>query len=135
MKATKTPARRGILGGGNWIIDQVKLIDVFPQPESLANISSVSQGTGGAPFNVLVDLARLGAKFPLTAAGLVGKDALGDAVLAECRKFRIDTRLLKVTSAAPTSFTDVMTEVRGGRRTFFHLRGANAIWDGRELDF
>ena len=133
--ASKATNRRGVLGGGNWIIDQVKLIDVYPQPESLANIFSQSQGTGGAPFNVLVDLARLGAKFPLAAAGLVGKDMLGEAVLNECRKFKIDTRFLKATGAAPTSYTDVMTETRGGRRTFFHLRGANAIWDGKELDF
>jgi sugar/nucleoside kinase (ribokinase family) len=135
MKARKAPARSGVLGGGNWIIDQVKLIDVYPQPESLANISAQSQGTGGAPFNVLVDLARLGASFPLAAAGLVGKDALGDAILNECKKRKIDTKFLKATHAAPTSYTDVMTEARGGRRTFFHLRGANAIWDGRELDF
>jgi sugar/nucleoside kinase (ribokinase family) len=135
MKARKAPARCGVLGGGNWIIDQVKLIDVYPQPESLANISAQSQGTGGAPFNVLVDLARLGASFPLAAAGLVGKDVLGDAILNECKKRKIDTKLLKATNAAPTSYTDVMTEARGGRRTFFHLRGANAIWDGRELDF
>jgi sugar/nucleoside kinase (ribokinase family) len=135
MKARKAPARCGVLGGGNWIIDQVKMIDVYPQPESLANIASQSQGTGGAPFNVLVDLARLGADFPLAAAGLVGKDTLGAVILAECAKRKIDTRLLKATNTAPTSFTDVMTEARGGRRTFFHLRGANAIWDGRELDF
>ena len=58
MKATpkSKPARKGILGGGNWIVDQVKLVDVFPQRESLANISSQYQGTGGAPFNVLLDL-------------------------------------------------------------------------------
>jgi sugar/nucleoside kinase (ribokinase family) len=135
MKARKAPSRRGILGGGNWIIDQVKLIDVYPQPESLANISAQSQGTGGAPFNVLVDLARVGVDFPLAAAGLVGKDALGEAILAECKKRKIDTKLLKTTAAAPTSYTDVMTEARGGRRTFFHLRGANAIWDGRDIDF
>jgi sugar/nucleoside kinase (ribokinase family) len=135
MKARKAPSRRGILGGGNWIIDQVKLIDVYPQPESLANISAQSQGTGGAPFNVLVDLARVGVNFPLAAAGLVGKDALGEAILAECKKRKIDTKLLKTTAAAPTSYTDVMTEARGGRRTFFHMRGANAIWDGRDIDF
>jgi sugar/nucleoside kinase (ribokinase family) len=28
-----------------------------------------------------------------------------------------------------------MTEVQGGRRTFFHHRGANAHWDGSDLDF
>ena len=135
MKAKSSTARRGILGAGNWIIDQVKMIDVFPQPESLANISRQSEGTGGAPYNVLLDLAKLGAEFPLYAAGLVGKDALGAAILADCQKNKIDTKHLRTTSAAPTSYTDVMTEVNGGRRTFFHLRGANAIWDGKELDF
>jgi len=29
----------------------------------------------------------------------------------------------------------VMTEVDTGRRTFFHCRGANALWDGKGLDF
>ena len=28
-----------------------------------------------------------------------------------------------------------MTEREGGRRTFFHNRGANATWDGSEIDF
>src|SRR4029078_13429583 len=36
---------------------------------------------------------------------------------------------------APTSYTDVMTEKEGGRRTFFHMRGANALWDGSDLSF
>lgn len=132
---SKSSSRRGILGAGNWIIDQVKMIDVYPQHESLANISSQSEGTGGAPYNVLLDLAKLGANFPLYAAGLVGKDALGTAILADCQKNGIDTKNLRATSAAPTSYTDVMTETKGGRRTFFHMRGANAIWDGKELDF
>ena len=33
---------------------------------------------------------------------------------------------LRQTEQAPTSYTDVMTEVKDGRRTFFHARGANA---------
>ena len=111
------------------------MVDVYPQREQLANIRSQSQGTGGAPFNVLVDLARLGAAFPLGAAGLVGKDTLGDEILAICKKHKIDTRLLRATDEAPTSYTDVMTEIGNGRRTFFHQRGANALWDASELDF
>jgi sugar/nucleoside kinase (ribokinase family) len=132
----KTAAsRKGILAGGNWIIDQVKLIDAYPQPEHLGNILSQYQGTGGAPFNVLVDLAKLGAAFPLTAAGRVGKDALGAEILAICKQHGIDTRFLAAAAGAPTSFTDVMTEQAGGRRTFFHQRGANAEWDAKGLDF
>lgn len=135
MKRKPAPSRNGLLAGGNWIIDQVKLIDVYPQPEQLANIRSQAQGTGGAPYNVLVDLARIGAPFPLFAAGLVGRDSLGDLILEDCRKHQIDTRFLRATSEAPTSYTDVMTEMNGGRRTFFHNRGANALWDGEDLDF
>lgn len=135
MKSKHIESRRGILSGGNWIIDQVKLIDVFPQPESLANIRSQYQGTGGAPYNVLIDIAKSGVPMPLYAAGLVGNDALGELILEDCRRNKIDTHHLRVTSKAPTSYTDVMTERDGGRRTFFHARGANALWTGDDLNF
>src|SRR5438093_1892529 len=127
--------RRGVLAGGNWIIDQVKLIDVYPQREQLANILSQSQGTGGAPYNVLIDLAKLGASFPLIGAGLVGRDGLGQFILDDCKRHKIDTKHLRSTAEVPTSFTDVMTEQSNGRRTFFHARGANALWKGDDLDF
>ena len=136
MKAKNSATRSGVLSGGNWIIDQVKLIDVFPQREQLANIrSQVAYGTGGSPYNVLIDLAKAGVDFPLFGAGLVGKDAFGEQVLADCKKLKIDTKYLKATSSADTSYTDVMTEQNGGRRTFFHYRGANALWRGEDLDF
>jgi sugar/nucleoside kinase (ribokinase family) len=135
MKKQSGPARSGILAAGNWIIDQVKMVDVYPQREQLANIRSQSQGTGGAPFNVVVDLARMGAPFPLAGAGLVGKDVLGEEILKICDANKIDTKHLSSTKEAPTSYTDVMTEIGNGRRTFFHNRGANALWDGSELNF
>lgn len=135
MKTKYSGSRRGLLAGGNWIIDQVKLVDVFPQREQLANIRRQSQGTGGAPYNVLLDLAKLGVDFPLFGAGLVGKDALGELILADCRQHKIDTKCLRPTAEADTSYTDVMTEAENGRRTFFHYRGANAKWRGEELDF
>ena len=135
MNQNSLNTRRGLLAGGNWIIDQVKMIDVYPQPEQLANIRSQSEGTGGAPYNVLVDLARSGTPFPLFAAGLVGKDSMGEHIRATCRQYRIDIQHLGTTAKAPTSYTDVMTEQGHGRRTFFHARGANALWQGDDLDF
>jgi sugar/nucleoside kinase (ribokinase family) len=135
MKTNTSTPGRGLLAGGNWIIDQVKMIDVYPQPEQLSNICGQSQGTGGAPYNVLIDLARSGVPFPLFGAGLVGKDALGEQILDDCRQHKIDTRHIAVSPKAPTSYTDVMTERGEGRRTFFHARGANALWAGTDLDF
>jgi sugar/nucleoside kinase (ribokinase family) len=60
---------------------------------------------------------------------------LGDEILSICQKHKIDTKQLKSTAQASTSYTDVMTEIGNGRRTFFHNRGANALWDGEDLDF
>jgi sugar/nucleoside kinase (ribokinase family) len=77
----------------------------------------------------------LQAPFPLSAAGLVGDDDLGRAIVEDCRRHGIDPRHLRATALAPTSFTDVMTENGGGHRTFFHHRGANALWNGADLDF
>ena len=134
-KSTAAQSRSGILAGGNWIIDQVKLVDTYPQPEQLANIRSQAPGTGGAPYNVLVNLAKLGAPFPLAGAGSLGNDALGETILADCRAHKIDTRYLRPDGAALTSYTDVMTEQASGRRTFFHYRGSNAFWRGDDLDF
>jgi sugar/nucleoside kinase (ribokinase family) len=135
VKKSVPSSRCGLLAAGNWIIDQVKIIDVYPQRDQLANIRGQSQGTGGSPYNVLIDLARLQAPFPLLAAGLVGRDDLGQVILKDCRRHHIDTRHLQSTPLAPTSYTDVMTEQGGGHRTFFHHRGANALWSGAGLDF
>src|SRR5512133_1127207 len=104
MKHKTVNGYRGLMAGGNWIIDQVKLIDVYPQPEQLGNIRSQSEGTGGAAYNALMSLAKSGTPFPLFGAGMVGKDALGERILEDCRQHKIDTRHLNVTNKAPTSY-------------------------------
>ena len=129
------PTRNGLLAGGNWIVDAVKIIDTWPQQDALANIHSTSKGTGGSPFNVLVDLAIIGVTFPLEAVGLVGDDDNGRWIVAECQRHGIDTAALPHTGDAPTSYTDVMTVQASGRRTFFHARGANALLDAMHFDF
>src|ERR1041385_4474659 len=106
------------------------MVDVYPQREQLANIRSQSQGTGGAPYNVLVDLAKIGCGFPLFGAGMGGEGGLWELILEDCKKHKIDARCLRTTNTVSTSYTDVMTEQSDGRRTFFHYRGANALWKG-----
>lgn len=126
--------RRGVLAGGNWIVDHVKLIDNWPPQDALANILSESWGNGGAPYNLLKNLAKLGASFPLAGAGLVGDDADGIRIIEDCRVHNIDTAMLRPVTAT-TSYSDVMTDRSTGRRTFFHQRGANALLDTHHFDF
>lgn len=118
-------ASPGLIGAGNWIVDTTKIINVYPSQDTLAHIESEQKNNGGGAFNVLVDLARLGADFPLHALGLIGHDAAGDWIVDHCRALGIDTEFLARHKSAPTSYTDVMTAQSTGRRTFFHQRGAN----------
>jgi sugar/nucleoside kinase (ribokinase family) len=125
--------RKGILGAGNWIVDHIKVIDAWPSQDTLANIRTEFRGTGGAPCNLLIDLAKLGTDFPLAGAGIVGQDEAGDWILKTCQKFGINTGLIRRTDQQPTSYTDVMTVERTGRRTFFHQRGANRLLDADSI--
>ncbi len=125
--------RRGIAGGGNWIIDHLYICDRWPQEETLSNIVNEERGTGGAPYNCLLDIAKFGPAdgdqaIPLEAIGLIGDDADGEFIRADCAANGIDTAGLTTSEAAPTSYTNVMVVEATGRRTFFHNRGANALF-------
>ena len=125
----------GILSGGNWIIDNVKIVDVYPKEEKLANIFRESTSNGGAPYNVLKAISKMGFQFPLEGIGAIGNDERGDYILNECRQLQIDSSQIRKVDNTITSYTDVMTVHGTGRRTFFHSRGANAFLDEFYFNF
>ena len=127
-------ARNGILAGGTWIVDHVKLVNGYPEQDTLASILGETRGTGGSPYNVLLNLAKLGAPFPLAGVGLVGEDGDGHAILADCAANGIETTQVRPITEAATSYTDVMTVQSTGRRTFFHYRGANRLLREEHFD-
>jgi len=51
--------RRGILAGGNWIVDRPKIIDVYPVQDSLANILRETSSNGGTPYRGDLPLFQL----------------------------------------------------------------------------
>jgi sugar/nucleoside kinase (ribokinase family) len=139
LEAVKTPetfhpGRRGVLAGGNWIVDHVKAIDVWPAQDTLATIRAERHGNGGGPYNLLKNLALMECGFPLSGVGRVGRDADGDAILRDCDAHGIDRAQLVPTEDGPTSYTDVMTVEGTGRRTFFHQHGANALLAEEHFD-
>jgi len=126
-------SRQGILATGHWIVDQVKRIDRWPEPATLAQIEQQQIANGGFAFNLLSDLAALDPACPLYAAGLIGDDGNGHFIRERCRQLKIDDTRLRTTAEAPTSFTDVMTETKSGRRTFFYCPGANERLNENDL--
>ncbi len=128
------PARAGVLCAGCLVIDVNKRVDHLPPPERIALIESESRDSGGPGFNLVVNLSRLGAPFPLELLGVIGDDDNGRLVLEVCRDAGIDAGTVRVAPGTVTSYTDVMIEP-GGRRTFFHQKGANALLAPEQFDF
>src|SRR5438045_501496 len=98
-----------------------------PAPGGLQIVNSVSLTTGGNVCNVGMAMAKLGMK--VAAAGMVGKDILGKAVLERLQSAGIDTSAVIETQKAQTSATVVAVE-SGGERCFFHSPGATPLLDG-----
>ncbi len=111
---------------GTWIVDHIKFIDYYPKIGYLSYIRKESIGLGGGPHNVGVNLRKLDKNLPLFALGKIGKDKEGEIIKDRLKKENIDYTWLKEDPSLPTSYTDVMTEIKSGKRTFFHNQGADA---------
>ena len=127
-------SRNGIFATGTWLVDTIKLLDAFPEQERLCNILSQTNANGGCPYNVLKDLSKMQCGFPLEAAGILGNDANAEYILNDCKAHNIDVSRMMVLDNCATSFTDVMTDVNTGKRTFFHCRGSNALLEPKHID-
>jgi len=123
---------KGIALAGNMIVDYVKYIESYPPPQTLTTISGGARSTGGLTCNCALTLAKLDPALPLRALGMAGEDAAGDYILSQlAAQPNIDTG--GVLRGGVTSYTDVMTD-RDGGRTFFHCRGANALFAPEHID-
>jgi sugar/nucleoside kinase (ribokinase family) len=127
--------RAGVVCAGCWLVDQNKSIAHWPAEETLTSVLEQRRDGGGPAHNVAMDLARLGAAFPIVAMGAVGDDEAGRFLLDACRQRGVDARRLRVMPGAATSETDVMTVQATGKRTFFHFEGANALLAPDDFDF
>lgn len=126
--------RGGIAFAGNILVDNVKMIGVYPTKGMLSQISSVSTAVGGCVPNTAIDLAVIDRNLPISAYGRVGNDESGKYVTFEMQKNGIDVSGVKISNEEATSFSDVMTVTGTGERTFFHHVGANAAFSPDDID-
>ncbi len=128
-----TGERKGIAIAGNILTDIVKNIDCYPNIGMLSNITSISRAVGGCVPNTAIDLAKIDNTIPISAIGCMGNDDYGRYVIGQLQKYGIDTSRVNIRDDAPTSFSDVMN-LESGERTFFHARGANALFSPDDVD-
>lgn len=97
-----------------------------PAPGGLQLVNSITLTTGGNVCNAGLAMARLGMN--VAAAGLIGNDVLGAAVVERLAQGGVDTSHVFKTDQAQTSATVVAVEP-GGERCFFHTPGATPLLD------
>jgi sugar/nucleoside kinase (ribokinase family) len=97
-----------------------------PPPGGLVITRSVKLAPGGNVCNVATAMAKLGV--PVGAAGIVGDDVLGQAVVAQMKSSGVDVASVRTSSEKQTSATVVAIEP-GGERVFFHTPGVNELLD------
>lgn len=117
--------RAGIAIAGNILVDLVKEIDRYPEKGMLANIIKVSRSVGGCVPNTAINLAKMKSNIPIWAIGRAGEDEPGHFAVEQLKAEGINTEGVVFSQGESTSFSDAMTVLKTGERTFFHYRGAN----------
>ncbi|MGD9152252.1 MAG: carbohydrate kinase family protein [Gammaproteobacteria bacterium] len=118
----------GIACAGHWVVDHIKFIDHWPKKSELCNIKAELLSNGGAPFNIIINLANLNINIPTYGIGCIGDDFGGRYIKKLCKFKKINIKFLQTIKKGMTAYTDVMTLQRGGIRTMFHFRGVNRIF-------
>ncbi|MGJ8655297.1 MAG: carbohydrate kinase family protein [Akkermansiaceae bacterium] len=122
-----------ILAVGTFVVDYQKVVDHYPEERSGTKVRKELVSNGGAPLNILINLAKLEVKFPLFAAAKVGKDLDGKYIIDCCQEHKIDTSQLVPVDDASTGYTDVYTVESTGKHTCFHFCGIGDTFSRRDV--
>ena len=95
-----------------------------PQPGGLARLNSLQLTTGGNVCNTGIAMAKLG--MDVAAAGMVGDDVLGKALVERMSAAGLDTAAIETSGAAQTSATVVAVETGRGTGLLPHP-GSDAL--------
>lgn len=88
---------------------------------------------GGAPANVAVALAALGA--PVAFAGMLGQDMFGDFLLNSLEQAGVSTRFVRRTDGAKTALAFVALDERGERSfSFYRPPAADLLFAPSDFD-
>lgn len=126
--------RKGISIAGNILTDNVKMVGAYPEKGMLATITAETLAVGGCVPNTAIDIKKVDPTVEVSVFGRVGKDYKGEYVLSQMKKVGLNCEGVKISSTAPTSYSDVITVSGTGERTFFHNRGANAEFCPDDID-
>ncbi len=125
----------GIITGGSWCADHNRLVERWPQEESLVRIISEEIRGGGSACNLAIDIKRLDPDLPVSTIGLLGDDADGVALLQQAQAEGLECSRLTTLAGQQTTFTDCYTSSESNRRTHLFHAGTSEYLTPDHFDF
>lgn len=119
-------ARRGIVTGGTWCVDNNRLISFWPEEDGIAEILGQELAGGGSGCNLAVDIRHLDPGLPVETIAVVGDDEGGRFLRAIAEEAGIDHRQMHVDGSLPTQFTDAYASATTHRRTHLFAKAVAA---------
>lgn len=110
-------APRAILCAGIIVLDEVFLVEDFPQPDGKTNARSYFVVNGGCAANAAVAIARLGGAASLCGplGGPAGEDPNGERVLAALAREHVDCTACVRVAGCATPLSAIFIDARGDR--------------------
>lgn len=121
-KRRKGERMMDVYGLGTLAIDVLMKVDKLPAADGFCIVKSNERQPGGSGTNVIVQLARLGAKCGF--AGGVGDDGLGKDVLDSLRQEKVSTDQMKVIPGKITLHTDIVIDDAGDKFIMLNMGDA-----------
>lgn len=121
-----------VLGLGHCTLDQIALVDRFPEPDFKKNMLQFSVQGGGSAATAMVALARWGVETAFV--GKVGADDRGKQIIRTIADDGVDAENMIVEEGAISQLSFIVVEAGTGRKQTFVTAGSVAPLSAREVD-
>ncbi len=121
-----------VVGLGTFAMDVLKKVNALPKEDDFCIIEDTKYVPGGSGTNVIVQLARLGAK-----CGYIGKvadDDIGKGILNSLREERIDVDKMSVTASGISLHTEIVIDREGNKFIMLNMGDVALSLRSSEID-
>lgn len=119
-----------VWGLGTLAMDVLMKVDALPKEDGFCMVLDNERQPGGSGTNVIVQLARLGAKCGYS--GAVGDDVLGQEVISSLEQENVNAENMVMKKGSITLHTDIVIDRNGSKFIMLNMGDAFGSLDAKE---
>ncbi|SHM56925.1 carbohydrate kinase family protein [Gracilibacillus kekensis] len=124
----------GIAVAGTIAVDEIKVVERYPDKTELTTISDIKRSLGGAVANCSLALSKIDATLPIETLCILGEDEKGQYIYNHLKQHK-NIDVSKINFKNTTPFTDVIQDKNDKTRTFYHFKGNASLFNEHTIDF